>query len=424
MKHMKAPFILMVDRGDCTFVHKVRNAQRAGAAAVIIADTLCLCDASSECTPDFDNDAGCESKEPIMADDGSGADITIPSFLMFKQDADPIKNALKENTMVRMEMSWALPRPDDRVEYELWTTPKDLVSRPLQRGFRQVAEALGDHAFFTPHMYVYDGVDAGCQGLDGENQCYNLCTNNGKYCSTDPDDDLDSGLSGADIVTESLRRMCIWREYGTDGIGLAWWGYVDEFLFRCDQEDFFTNEQCIKDAMKHAGVDWYTIQSCMDDSGGLKDNSVNTLLEEELAARESAGVVILPSLYVNSAPLRGKMIVAEVFEAICAGFAPGSEPDVCKKCRTCVDIGTCINKGHCPGEGNLDTVSTPVFLGTLSAVVLCFSCIGLVQWQRSQRQMRAQVRGILAEYMPIDESNKVDQVGFTEPDGETDSNLS
>jgi hypothetical protein len=103
MAAWKAPFILMVDRGDCTFVKKVRNAQKLGAAGVIIADNTCLCDAGDACKS---NAGDCETKEPIMADDGSGADITIPSFLMFKQDADPIIETLKKNTIVRMSMSW------------------------------------------------------------------------------------------------------------------------------------------------------------------------------------------------------------------------------------------------------------------------------------------------------------------------------
>lgn len=60
-----SPYILMVDRGGCTFVKKVRNAQRSGAAGVIIADDKCLCSAQN-CTPDVEGEA-CEMKEPIMA---------------------------------------------------------------------------------------------------------------------------------------------------------------------------------------------------------------------------------------------------------------------------------------------------------------------------------------------------------------------
>jgi hypothetical protein len=150
MKPWPSPFILMVDRGDCTFVTKVRNAQRAGAAAVIIADNSCLC-SFEECQPDDPNEA-CEVQEPIMADDGSGADISIPSFLIFKQDADPLKKVLKQNTQVRVQMSFSVPAPDSRVEYELWTTPTDVVSRPVEKDFKQAAVALGDKAYYTPHV--------------------------------------------------------------------------------------------------------------------------------------------------------------------------------------------------------------------------------------------------------------------------------
>lgn len=419
MKPWKSPFILMIDRGDCTFVKKARNAQRSGATAVIIADNTCLCDAGDACSPDVEGEL-CETKEPIMADDGSGADITIPSFLMFKQDSDPVKDTLMANSPVRMEMAWDLPRPDSRVEYELWTTPKDPVSEPLQLNFREIALALGEHAQFTPHMYIYDGLFAGCRGSDGENQCYNLCTNNGRYCATDPDDDLDKGISGADVVTESLRRLCIWKHYGSDGVGQRWWEYVDEFLFRCDGEDYFTNEDCIKDAMAHAKVDYDKIKKCMDDSGGVVSDDENEVLEEELASREAAGVVILPSFFVNQAPLRGALTTGEVFEAICAGYADGSEPKVCKNCNHCDDLSACVSVGHCPGTADENTVSVQVFAASLLAVVIIFSCVGMIQWQRSQRQMRAQVRGILAEYMPIDENKGAETVGLAEDEDDDD----
>ena len=42
--HWLVPFIMMIDRGDCSFVQKVRNGQKAGASAVLIADDICLCD--------------------------------------------------------------------------------------------------------------------------------------------------------------------------------------------------------------------------------------------------------------------------------------------------------------------------------------------------------------------------------------------
>jgi hypothetical protein len=399
----------MVDRGGCTFVTKVRNAQRSGAAAVIISDTTCLC-SHSTCIPA--QDAECETTEPVMADDGSGSDISIPSFLMYKEDADLVKDVVKNNQVVRAEMVWTLPSEGDVVEYDLWTTPSDIVSRDFLNSFKEAAIALSSHASFTPHMYIYDGIKSGCQGLDGQNQCYTLCTNNGRYCATDPDNDLDAGISGADVVTESLRRICIWNKYGTDGVGKPWWDYVEEFMYRCDTEQYFSNYECAKDAMKHAGVDFHVVANCVADSGGLETDTKNQLLETQLAEKDATGVVIVPTMYVNKTPIRGALSLATVFKAICAGYASGHAPEVCQLCATCSDEVTCVEKGHCNGQtpaGGI--VSMPIFIASLGGVVLLFACIGFVQWRRSQAQMRDQVRGILAQYMPLDENSKAETVG-------------
>lgn len=411
-----SPYILMVDRGGCTFVQKVRNAQRSGAAGVIIADNTCLCSAGDSCHSDPGTD--CETREPIMADDGSGADISIPSFLMFKQDADPIKAEVMANHPIRIEMAWSLPSPDDRVEYDFWSTPTDLVSKDFQKQFKDAAQALGDRAYFTPHMYIYDGIKSGCQGPDGENQCYNLCTNNGRYCATDPDNDLDKGISGADVVTESLRRTCIWNEYGKEnGVGSEWWDYVNEFMFRCDNEDYFASKECISDCLAHAKIDKAVVKKCMQDSGGTTDDNPNEILENELAAKDSAGVVILPATFVNGAAIRGALEFAVIFKAICSGYVAGSEPDICTKCANCPNEHSCVMNGYCHGAAQ-GSVSNSVFLSSLVGLSLFFSCIGFIQWRRSQNQVREQVKGILAEYMPIDKQNQNDDLALTEEDAE------
>jgi hypothetical protein len=436
----KAPFILMIDRGVCSFVSKVRNAQMVGASGVLIADNICQCSAKdcqnepthndcdgNEPAANDDDETGndaagnddcqnrtpsnqCEATEPIMADDGSGGDVSIPAFLLFKQDADPIKAALKLNQIVRVEMSFPLPAPDSRVEYDLWTTPVDSVSRPFQSSFKEGAEALGKDAFFTPHMYIFDGIRAGCQGFNGENECVNLCTNNGRYCATDPNGDLDSGASGADVVKESLRRLCIWQSYGKDGVGREWWDYTKEFVFRCDNPDkaFFNNEECAVDAMAHAGVDANTVDRCMSDSGGLEQDSTNTLLEAELSNRQASGVGLIPSLFVNQAPVRGQLSFANTFKAICAGYAPGYEPSVCQKCMTCQDEEGCVTKGRCEGAAGIQSrgVSASTFVSAMGILTLVFGSLGFIQFRRQQRAMRDQVRGIIAEYMPVDENQK------------------
>ncbi len=345
----------------------------------------------------------CQTNEPIMADDGSGGDITIPAFLMFKMDAKALIHELKENdSPVQVEMSWSLPHPDTKVTYELWTVPSEDVSKEFQKHWKDIAVKMGKKLYFTPRQYIYDGVKSRCQTSNGQNICLNLCTNNGKYCATDPDNDLEHGITGAEVVKEALRRLCVWKYYGADtGIGTTYWDYISEFLYRCDSDDYFSSEDCVKDAFKHSKIDYNTIDKCMNDSGGLEKGS-NSLLDREIEASQQVGVVVLPTMFVNSAPLRGSLTINAVFNAVCAGFFEGSEPDICHSCGGCSDITTCLNKGHCPRSPSSGGVSKRTFGMTLVAMCAIFGAIGYIHWRKTREEMRDQVRGILAEYMPLE----------------------
>jgi hypothetical protein len=343
-----------------------------------------------------------------MADDGSGSDISIPSFLMFKHDADMVKTELENNRPVQLEMAWSLPSPDDRVEYDLWTTPSDKVSKDFLRSFKDIAEALGDRAYFTPHMYIYDGVRSHCVGNSGENFCYNLCTNNGRYCATDPDNDLEKGISGADVVRESLRRLCVWNMYGSaNGIGKEWWKYMQQFEMRCSDPQYFADEACIKDTYKNAKVDGPAVERCMEDSGGTTKDQTNSKLQYELSAQEQRGVVVIPTAFVNSAAIRGALNVNNIFTAICSGYVDGTTPQACGACAGCQDPIACVKKGRCQsgGGGSSGGVSSGFFAFSMLTVVAVFTAMGAYQYQRTREQMRNEVRGILAEYMPLDDND-------------------
>jgi len=62
--------IVLVKRGGCNFVTKVRNAQNAGALACLIQD-----------------DIEQQSESVVMLDDQSGQDIVTPAFMIRKSDA-------------------------------------------------------------------------------------------------------------------------------------------------------------------------------------------------------------------------------------------------------------------------------------------------------------------------------------------------
>ena len=360
-----------------------------------------------------------------MADDGSGSDISIPSFLIFKRDADLIKTELKKDSPVQLEMSWSLPNPNDKVEYDLWTVPTDALSKTFMQNFRPLANALGSHAHFTPHMYIYDGERTGCIGNDGANFCYTICTNNGRYCATDPDTDLETGISGADVVRESRRRICIWKYYGEeDGVGDAWWAYVSEFTARCDTPEYFMHDDCVNDAYRQAGIDAGAIFRCMGDSGGTEGDNDNLFLKMAISSQSERGVVVLPSAFVNNAAIRGMLSSSSIFHAVCAGFAEGTEPAICNTCGRCPDAIACVASGVCSGipydpathgAGAVappGTVSTHTFAFWMLFVVCSFGGVGYWHYNKTREDMREQVRGILAEYMPLEDQDAGNPMDF------------
>ncbi|TFJ86979.1 hypothetical protein NSK_001313 [Nannochloropsis salina CCMP1776] len=424
----KSPYILMVDRGDCTFVTKVRHAQHAGASGVLVADNLCVCK-DLACHPD--PDTSCQGIEPIMADDGSGADITIPSFLLYKPDADAIKEKLRQESLVQVEMTWSLPTPDDRVEWSLWTSANDSSSAALKEEFKEAMAALGQHQYFTPYYQVYDGAAYNC--VNFPDHCGSLCTNHGRYCMPDPDKDPYHGYSGRDIVIENLRQKCIWNHYGgentgkEEGVGLPWWGYVREFTEKCSRSSRFTDPNCIKEAMGAAGVDHKKIEACMEDAGGVDQDRENLILQAELLEKLKKSIVIVPSVYVNNVVQRGGISSVTVLSSICAGYLEGTQPKVCNCVGVAPDqVMTCVQGGdYRPVSqkmgGSGGGVSWGGVLGIVTLVILGMTAAGFVYWKRTQEQMREQVRSILAEYMPLEDAPGDSNPSTTAGGGSVDS---
>jgi hypothetical protein len=70
--------IVLVHRGGCPFVKKVRNIEHAGGALAVI----------------IDNNDKEMVDHVIMVDDGSGSGITIPSMLISTRDGETIRKSL------------------------------------------------------------------------------------------------------------------------------------------------------------------------------------------------------------------------------------------------------------------------------------------------------------------------------------------
>ena len=342
---------------------------------------------------------GCNSPNGSFLDVGSGSDVSIPSVVMVKEDADLIKDVLLVNNMVQVELSWRLPR-GQRVEYMLWGNIKLETGLEVLSTFKDVAMSLGERAHFTPH-YFLDDADV---TIYDDDEIDTWCTNRGRYCFFDD--------TGERVVTEILRRLCIWNEYGAeDGIGLLWWEYVSLFNDICYNPFFFAHKYCIKDVMRTVGIDLENVDRCMRSSGGLETDAPNAILEKELEFNRERGIVRLPSLTVNDFELEGALTGANLFDAICSAFNPDDVPEICQTCFGCADVPGCVNNdGVCNNAllvgsslgGSKSKVSTGTFVLSLLFMTTAFGVVGLWYYKRSQAEMRTQVRAIVANYVPLE----------------------
>ncbi|KAF2294462.1 hypothetical protein GH714_011618 [Hevea brasiliensis] len=198
--------------------------------------------------------------------------------------------------MVNVNLDWreAVPHPDDRVEYELWTNSNDECGvkcdmlMEFVKDFRGPAQILekGGYTQFTPHYITWYCP----QAFTLSRQCKSQCINHGRYCAPDPEQDFSTGYEGLDVKK---------------------------------------------------------VDKCMGDPNADSENSV---LKEEQDAQIGKGsrgdVTILPTLVVNNRQYRGKLEKGAVLKAICAGFEETTEPGVCLSGD--VETNDCLdNNGGC-----------------------------------------------------------------------------
>ncbi|XWS63001.1 hypothetical protein CRYUN_Cryun06bG0059000 [Craigia yunnanensis] len=335
------PTFILVDRGDCFFALKVWNAQKAGASAVLVADNI------EEALITMDTPAEDSSSAKYIEN------ITIPSALIEKTFGETLKKAISGGDMVNVNLDWreAVPHPDDRVEYELWTNSNDECGvkcdmlMEFVKDFKGAAQILekGGYTQFTPHYITWYCP----QAFTLSRQCKSQCINHGRYCAPDPEQDFRSGYEGKDVVIENLRQLCVFKVAKETNKAWLWWDYVTDFQIRCPMKEKKYNKECADDVIRSLGLDGKKIEKCMGDPNTDADNPV---LKEEQDAQVGKGsrgdVTILPTLVVNNRQYRGKLAKGAVLKAICSGFEETTEPAVCLSGD--VETNECLdNNGGC-----------------------------------------------------------------------------
>jgi hypothetical protein len=251
----------------------------------------------------------------------------------------------------------------------LWTTAHDpILDLETYRNFQTVALALEPQAEFEPHFSLIPGSRFHCdKQIDTSGPCDHLCTNNGRYCALNA-----ANLTGHAIVTETLRRLCIWKEYGTSTstadktlpIGSAtYWEYILYHIEHCSAEPpLYNDTDCIHNAYTAANiVDYGVVTDCMADTGGLDADALNTLLDKELTLQDHSSVVALPALTIGPYVLE-QASSWNLFEGLCSHFWNrnlATTPDICFQCGACANVIGCIAAGGKCVEFKKPSVAPP-----------------------------------------------------------------
>ncbi|XP_023544796.1 vacuolar-sorting receptor 6-like [Cucurbita pepo subsp. pepo] len=318
------PTILLLDRGDCYFALKVWNAQQAGAAVVLVMDSI----EESLITMD--------SPEDSTEADSYIEKIQIPSAFIEKSLGTSLKEAVRngEDVVIRLDWRESVPHPDNRVEYEFWTNSNDECGSRCNeqmnfvksfKGHAQILEK-GGYTQFTPHYITWYCPEA----FRFSSQCKSQCINRGRYCAPDPEQDFGVGYEGKDIVYENLRQLCVHRVSNETNRSWVWWDFVTDFHVRCSMKDKRYSKQCAEDVMKSLNLPVDKINECMGDPEADVENKVLKVEQEMQIGNGARGdVTILPTLVINEVQYRGKLDRTAVLKAICSGFKETEEPPIC-----------------------------------------------------------------------------------------------
>lgn len=365
--------ILLLDRGNCSFVVKARHAQSIGAQALIIIDNT--------------NE---DVSKIVMIDDGTAGNIYIPTMMISKSDGERLKDFIDSNPRkhVKIQLSFQIPNPDNKVEYEIWMSPESHDLQLFLEKFAKHGKALDPVTTFTPHYGVWYSVERQREGFKTKHKD---CLGAGRYCAFDPD--YQGVKNGADIMKEALRQLCVHGKINqadnNPKFKTLWWDYVEKY-HKCKLLD----EECSRNIVKKIGMDPKDLDKCFSQSVSGKDLEMdeNVLLEYERKVMKDRGVFFFPSIIVNGVAYRGDLESDEVLKMICAGFK--------KEQKYCVDYFE---------EKEGDWRKTGISAGTV-LLIMFFALVAFLiilffyrKWLRRDMnvRMKAEVNAAVNQYIAL-----------------------
>ncbi|CAJ1352208.1 unnamed protein product [Effrenium voratum] len=367
--------IVIVRRGNCSFTTKVKIAQAKGAHAVIIVDR----EDSDYTSRDLAN--------IIVADDGYGDVIHIPSVLISKEDGRRLIEAAQRSQVV-VELAWDLPT-DHVVTVDMWMSSASIASMKFIKEFAPKRRALNEVMIFNPHYAVFSmdqGNPAVYSGVCLDNQP--------KFCAEDPDGGGD--ITGKDVLEEDVRQLCIHDKTKKSRTSLddlvkgkasveyaaEYWDYMEKFPDRCPLDGSGKAKfglECSLQVMKEVGIDTAEIQAC---ATAERDARLSHELENPAWSPRA--------LRINGWRYSGMLTADLVVRAVCSGFI--HEPRECSDLITARDVF----------RPYIPVPSGGVSLGELLGWLLATISLGFVCMLMYKRYLKKEMRTTLREEVMLE----------------------
>jgi len=334
--------IILVKRGNCTFVKKVRHIEHAGGRLGIVID-----------------DKKENVENVIMSDDGTGMGINIPSLLVSSTDGKILTDFLEEHggthymkkkkeekkpkddddddddyeddrrsrkenkkkedkkdnkksedqklvEQAALLVKFELPRPDNRVEYDIWYSSIDDRALDFITDFQTYDEMLSEDVLMTPHFVTWPCSD--CDEDFKKKECFG----DGKYCAIMH---KSVSLPGKEIILEDLRQKCIYEKTYKNDRSIFW-----SYIKRAHICPKYINSECSMNAHTDIGLDYEETMKCVNEtfSSGRTDDhlSENKYLASERKNWNEYGVHFYPSIVINTRTYRGSFEPEAVFNSL------------------------------------------------------------------------------------------------------------
>lgn len=382
----EAPF-LIIKRGNCTFVTKVKYAQLAGAKMAIIVD-----------------DKSEQTENITMIDDGFSYSLRIPSIFIEKDDGEKIINSLQSSDETRKNVILKITfdsQKSDKIDFVFWISTSNRNSFRLVNEFEPYYHKLKNKVTFTPHYAIWT-----CHSCYRSNytEYPDNCISGGRYCCPDPDGN--GPATGAQVVQEDLRQMCIFQHFPD-----KWWDYMRKLDSYC--VEYQVVEECSRSVMKSVDIDQNVISDCFN-SGFIKSGKEinvnlddNTMLKEERNTFIQYGIQFWPSVTINKEAYKGNLEGEPIFEAVCSYF---NENEIPEACYNVLEIK--INEQR-------ESINAGVVVIVVISVLLVFFvflvCI-YKRWVKKSlsKDMNAQVNQMVSQYIAFYENREKKNTSSTQ----------